>query len=57
VVRAVPSEEHELVRGSARERHDVIRRVPGRLEEVERAIVKPIDSTQPGNFPGPFLLY
>ena len=45
VVCAVPSEEHESVCGSARERHDVVCRVSGRLEEVERAIVEPIDST------------
>ena len=35
VVCGVPREEHELVRGCARESHDVIRRVSGCFEEVE----------------------
>ena len=45
VVRAVPRE----VRGCPRERHDLLWRVSGRLE-VERAVVEPVDCTQPGEF-------
>jgi hypothetical protein len=52
VVRAVPSEKHELIRGRARQRHDVLCCVSGRFEEVERAVFEPVDRTQPGDTQG-----
>lgn len=50
MVRTVTREEHELVRGRAHERHDVIRHVSGCSEEVGRAVVDPDDGPYPTIF-------